>query len=292
MAFWSGVLVVDKPEGWTSHDVVNKMRGIAGTRKVGHLGTLDPIATGVLPLVVGQATRLAQFYTRSAKTYEAVVRFGFATDTYDRAGVATTRIEEPEIDAAELEAALAKSRGKILQAPPPVSAKKVGGVPAYELTRRNIDPGLALVEVEIEELTVWKIEGSMASLLIRCSAGTYVRAIAHEAGLALGCGAHVHALRRTAAGDFTIAQARTITEFQEKGAAESLIPMADMLPEFPSVIVDALTAGQIRNGRDFHASPFRAQPGARCVKAISENGDLIAIGEAKLPNIYHPIVVL
>ncbi|MDQ6663371.1 MAG: tRNA pseudouridine(55) synthase TruB [Acidobacteriota bacterium] len=293
----SGVLVVDKPEGWTSHDVVNKMRGIAGTRRVGHLGTLDPIATGVLPLVVGQATRLAQFYTRSAKTYEAVVRFGFATDTYDRAGVATTEIVEPHIDAAELEAALAKSRGKHLQAPPPVSAKKVGGVPAYKLARRNIDPELALVEVEIEELAVLKIEGPMASLLIRCSAGTYIRAIAHEAGLALRCGAHVHALRRTVAGNFTIAQARGIAEFQEKGAAESLISMAEMLPEIPSVIVDALTAVQIRNGRDFHASPFRAQPfraqpGTRHVRAVSEGGDLIAIGEAKLPNIYHPIVVL
>lgn len=287
-----GVLVVDKPEGWTSHDVVNKMRGIAGTRKVGHLGTLDPIATGVLPLVVGRATRLARFYTRSGKTYEAVVRFGFATDTYDRAGVATTEIAEPVIDAAELEAALAGMRGKILQAPPPVSAKKVGGVHAYKLVRRKIDPELAPVEVEIQELVVLRVEGSMASLLIRCSAGTYVRAIAHQAGLALGCGAHVHALRRTVAGDFTIAQARSIPELEEKGPAEALIPMACMLPEFPNAIVDELTARQIRNGRDFQASPFRLQPGTQYVKAVSQDGDLVAIGEAKLPNIYHPIVVL
>src|SRR5579871_6315823 len=124
---WHGVIVVDKPEGWTSHDVVAKMRRIANTRKIGHLGTLDPIATGVLPLVVGRATRLAQFYTRSDKIYEGVVRFGWSTDTYDRAGKPTSTARDVEIGAAELEAALEPFRGEFLQTPPPVSAKKVAG---------------------------------------------------------------------------------------------------------------------------------------------------------------------
>ena len=286
-----GVLVVDKPEGWTSHDVVNKIRRIAGTRAVGHLGTLDPIATGVLPLVVGRATRLAQFYTRADKSYEAVVRFGFSTDSYDRAGTATMPETEPVIDAGQLERALEKMRGKILQSPPPVSAKKVAGVPAYKLARRNIDPELKAVEVEIYELKILNISGALVSLSLRCSAGTYVRTIAHEAGLALGCGAHVHALRRTASGEFTIQNARTIAEL-EAAAPGALIPTSDLLPHFPNIVVDDLTAGQIRNGRDFHVSPFRTQPGTQYVKALSGNGEVIAIGEAKLPNVYHPIIVI
>ncbi len=286
-----GVLVVDKPEGWTSHDIVNKIRRIAGTRAVGHLGTLDPIATGVLPLVVGRATRLAQFYTRADKSYEAVLRFGFSTDSYDRAGAPTMPRTEPLVDAGQLESALAKMRGKILQFPPPVSAKKVAGVPAYKLARRNIDPELKAVEIEIYELEVLNISGALVSLHVRCSAGTYVRTIAHEAGLALGCGAHVHALRRTASGEFTIQNARTIAEL-EVSSSGALIGMPDLLPRFPNILVDDLTAGQIRNGRDFHVSPFRAQPGAQYVKALSGDGEVIAIGEAKLPNVYHPIIVM
>ncbi len=286
-----GVLIVDKPEGWTSHDVVNKVRRIAGTRAVGHLGTLDPNATGVLQMVLGRATRLAQFYTGADKSYEAVVRFGFSTDTYDRAGKATMPETEPEIDAGQLESALEKMRGKLLQVPPPVSAKKVAGVPAYKLARRNIHPELKAVEVEIYELNVLNISGALVSLSLRCSAGTYVRTIAHEAGLSLGCGAHVHALRRTASGEFTIQNARTIADLEAE-VAGACIPVADLLPHFPNIVVDEITAGQIRNGRDFHVSPFRSQAGTQYVKALSEAGEVIAIGEAKLPNVYHPIIVM
>lgn len=286
-----GVLVVDKPEGWTSHDLVNKIRRLAGTRAVGHLGTLDPIATGVLPLVIGRATRLAQFYTRSEKSYEAVIRFGFATDTYDRAGRATMPQTEPVVDAAQVESALETMRGKILQTPPPISAKKLAGVPAYKLARRNIDPELKPVEVEIYELKVLDISGPLVSVSIRCSAGTYVRTIAHEAGLALGCGAHIQALRRTASGEFTIQNARTVAQL-ETGVAGALIPVAELLPHFPNVVVDDITAAHIRNGRDFHVSPFRAEAGAQYVKARTQSGDIIAIGKANLPNVYHPMIVM
>src|SRR6476660_9011593 len=177
-----GVIVVDKPTGWTSHDVVNKMRRLAGTKKVGHLGTLDPIATGVLPLVIGRATRLAQFYVRRDKVYEATIRFGFATNTYDRDGVPASADAPPVLDAGMLEPWLAKFRGKLLQTPPPVSAKKVAGRPAYELTRKNIPVDLAPVEVHIYELTLLGIEGRDIRVRAFCSAGTYLRAIAHELG--------------------------------------------------------------------------------------------------------------
>jgi tRNA pseudouridine55 synthase len=294
--FWHGVVVVDKPEEWTSHDVVAKMRRIAGTRKIGHLGTLDPIATGVLPLVIGRATRLAQFYTRSDKIYEGVVRFGWSTDTYDRAGVPTSEKREVELDAAVLEPYLEKFRGGFLQTPPPVSAKKVGGRRAYELARHAVSVALEPVPVEVYELTLLSIEGADARLRAHCSGGTYLRSIAHELGAAMGCGAHLHQLRRTASAEFEISQARTLEQLEALAAGERLldafVPAADLLPGFPAVFVDDLSVTQIRNGRNFAASAFRAQPAARHVKALDRHGELIAIGEAVLPNVYHPIVVL
>src|SRR5450755_767162 len=175
-----GLIVADKPAGWTSHDVVNRMRRLAGTKKVGHLGTLDPIATGVLPLVIGRATRLAQFYTRSDKIYEAVIRFGFATDTYDRAGTPCSSPSEPRIEAAELERLLDNFRGDILQAPPPVSAKKVGGVRAYKLARQQEPVDLPPAPVKIYELTLLEVNGATARLRAHCSGGTYMRSIAHD----------------------------------------------------------------------------------------------------------------
>jgi len=291
-----GVIVVDKEEGWTSHDVVSKMRRIANTKKIGHLGTLDPIATGVLPLVIGRATRLAQFYVHSDKIYEALVRFGFATDTYDRSGSPTSPATEPHVGADDLERLLGNFRGEILQAPPPVSAKKVDGVRAYALARRQMPVDLPPAPVHIHELTLLEVRGSEARLRAHCSGGTYMRSIAHDLGQALGCGAHLRDLRRIASAEFTLEHARTIPQLQQLAAenrlAESLIPAARMLPDFPSVYVEPLTAGQIRQGRNFPVSPFRVQQGTRYVKAVSSDGGLIAIGEAVLPNLYHPAVVL
>jgi tRNA pseudouridine55 synthase len=290
-----GVIVVNKPAGWTSHDVVAKMRGIAGTRSVGHLGTLDPIATGVLPVMVGQATRLARYFEKSEKAYEAVVRFGFATTTYDREGEPTTAVTEVNITAEQIEACLGPMRGDIAQMPPPVSAKKINGVPAYKLARKNLPVDLAAVPVSIYELTLEGVDGDLARLRVRCSAGTYIRSIAHELGKALGFGAHVEVLVRTASGSFTLSQARTLAELQilkaEGRFAEALLPMADLLPQFPAVLVDDLTFRQIRQGRDFSVSPFRAHAGSEHVRAIGPDGSLAAIGRIALPNVYHPVVV-
>jgi tRNA pseudouridine55 synthase len=291
-----GVIVVDKPEGWTSHDAVNKMRRLANTRKVGHLGTLDPLATGVLPLVIGRVTRLAQFFMRGEKTYDAVVRFGYSTDTYDRQGKPTSPLTEPVIDREQLEEALDGFRGLLHQTPPPVSAKKVGGVPAYKLARKHKPVDLKPVEVMVRSIELLSVEGCEARLLVKCSAGTYMRGIAHDLGQAIGGGAFLKDLRRTASGDFTIEQARPIPDLEklasESRLAEALIPPGQLLPEFPCEIVDALTASQIRQGRDFRVSPFRARPGTKYVKALTQDGQLVAIGEFKLPHLYHPFLVL
>jgi tRNA pseudouridine55 synthase len=291
-----GVIVVDKEEGWTSHDVVSKMRRIANTKKIGHLGTLDPIATGVLPLVIGRATRLAQFYTRSDKIYEALIRFGFATDTYDRAGSPTSPETQPRISAEDLERLLDSFRGEILQTPPPVSAKKVDGVRAYELVRRQMPVDLPPAPVQIYDLTLLHVRDSEARLRAHCSGGTYMRSIAHDLGQALGCGAHLHDLRRVSSAEFNLEQARTIPQLQklasENRLEQALIPAARMLPDFPSIYVEPLSAGQIRQGRNFPVSPFRVQQGTRYIKAVSGDGELIAIGEIVLPNLYHPAVVL
>ena len=291
-----GVIVVDKPRGWTSHDVVNKMRRLAGTRKVGHLGTLDPSATGVLPLVLGRATRLAQFYTRNDKIYEGVIHFGNSTDSYDADGEATSPAVAVTLDRAMIDAALDGSRGEFAQMPPPVSAKKIGGRPAYELARKQLPVDLKAVTVTVSQLKILKLEGCEASVRVHCSAGTYLRSIAHDAGQVLGCGAYLKDLRRIASGDFKIASARTLEQLailaEEGRLAEALVPAAELLPEFPAEMVDAITAGQIRNGRDFRVSPFRLHTGTRFVKAVNSEGDLIAIGEARLPHLYHPVLVL
>ena len=291
-----GVIVVDKPEGLTSHDVVDRVRKLAGQRKVGHLGTLDPLATGVLPLVLGRATRLSRFFSTSEKKYDARVKFGWATDTYDCTGAAVSPPVQPAFTRSELEAALASFRGIIVQTPPPFSAKKVAGTPAYRLARRNIAVELEPVEVHIHSIDLMDFNGSTAGIRVHCSAGTYVRGIAHELGRRLGCGAFLESLRRTASGEFTEEQAHALDELeafaQSRKLAEALIPAAHLLPYWPNATVDALTAGQIRQGRDFRLSPFIDLPDGRYVKAISQEGELIAIGEARLPRLYHPILVL
>jgi tRNA pseudouridine55 synthase len=291
-----GAIVVDKPEGWTSHDVVAKMRGIARTRRIGHLGTLDPIATGVLPLVLERATRLAQFYTRSDKIYEGTVRFGWATNTYDRAGTPVGEQKDVAVDATELEALLERFRGEILQTPPPVSAKKVDGKRAYDLARQAVALELEPVKVSVYELTLLSVDGAVARLRAHCSGGTYMRALAHDLGQLLGCGAHLQELRRTASAEFEIGEARTLEQLQSLAAEDRLIdaivPASKMLPRMASVYVDDVTAAHIRHGRNFPASPFRPEAASRHVKALTREGELVAIGEAVLPNLYHPVVVL
>src|SRR5271170_445067 len=206
----NGLLIIDKPQGLTSHDVVNRVRRILHERSIGHLGTLDPSATGVLPLVVGSFTRLAQFYAASEKTYEGVIRFGFSTDTYDADGEPTSPSQPVSLHSEELETVAARFRGVIEQTPPPFSAKKIQGVPAYKLARKKKEVILAPVQVEVKEFDILSVEDDRASFRARVSSGTYMRSVAHDMGRQLGCGAHLHSLRRTAVAEFALADAHTL----------------------------------------------------------------------------------
>jgi len=291
----NGIVIIDKPAGRTSHDVVNVWRRLSGSRRVGHLGTLDPMATGVLALVVGSATRLARFYGKQFKTYVAEIRFGSVSDTYDVEGEVTpTGIDPP--DPCVVRVALDRFRGSISQVPPPVSAKKIKGVPAYKLARKNVDVELQPVQVEISELAVIAQQADSLTITVTCSAGTYIRGIAHDLGRQLGCGAVLDTLRRTRSGEFDLSRARSLDELIAMAAEgrlrEAVIPASTLLPQFPAAHVDATLEAQIRQGREFRTSPFVVSPGAPFVKAISHSGELIAIGELKLPNVYHPAIVL
>ncbi|MGA2376328.1 MAG: tRNA pseudouridine(55) synthase TruB [Candidatus Sulfotelmatobacter sp.] len=223
----NGVIIIDKPAAWTSHDVVNRMRRILQQRSVGHLGTLDPLATGVLPLVTGNLTRLAQFYTTSDKTYEGVIRFGFATNTYDadgepvevNVGTAEPGCPEgrrPDLSLEALQKLAVRFLGTIEQVPPPFSAKKIHGVPAYKLARKQKEVVLQPVQVEIKEFDILAVEGDRARFRARVASGTYMRSVAHEMGQLQGSGAHLASLRRTAVAEFDITQAHTLEEIEAK----------------------------------------------------------------------------
>lgn len=291
----NGLVLIDKPKGCTSHDVVNRWRRLARTKRAGHLGTLDPMATGLLLIMTGNATRLARFLEKQDKTYEAEIRFGFVSDTYDAEGE-THATGNPPPDSVTVAGALDKFRGSFLQTPPPVSAKKINGVPAYKLARKKQQVELAPVPVEIKSLAIHEFRGDTLSLTVTVSAGTYIRSLAHDLGIALGCGAILSSLRRTECGAFRVENARTLDQLENLAREEQLqravLPAADMLPDFPTAYVDAAAEIQIRQGRDFRTSPFTVTPGAPFVKAISGSGDLISVGELRFPNVYHPMMVL
>src|SRR4051812_13433427 len=206
----NGVLIIDKPAGMTSHDVVNRVRRILQERSVGHLGTLDPLATGVLPLVTGNLTRLAQFYGASEKTYEGVIRFGFATDTYDADGIPQGEVQPVQVLLEEIQRHAKPFNGIIEQLPPPFSAKKVKGVPAYRLAREHQEVALKPVQVEIKELEITAAGGDTASFRACVASGTYMRSVAHDLGQRMGCGAHLQSLRRTSLGEFKLDNAHTL----------------------------------------------------------------------------------
>jgi tRNA pseudouridine55 synthase len=211
----NAVLIIDKPPGLTSHDVVNRARRILRERSIGHLGTLDPMATGVLPLVTGNLTRLAQFYTASEKTYEGTIRFGFATDTYDADGDPTTTPQAVVLHVEQIEAIASRFRGVIEQTPPPFSAKKIKGVPAYKLARKQQEVVLQPVQVEIKEFEILNVDGDRVRFRARVASGTYMRSVAHDMGRELACGAHLESLRRTAVAEFTLAEAHTLEELAQ-----------------------------------------------------------------------------
>ena len=208
----NGVLIIDKPAGLTSHDVVARVRRILHERSIGHLGTLDPMATGALPLVIGSFTRLAQFYASAEKVYQGTIRFGFTTDTYDAEGEPTSPPQDVTLRPQEIEALAANFRGLIEQVPPPFSAKKIKGVPAYKLARKHKQVVLEPVQVEIKELEIQGVEQARVRFRARVASGTYLRSVAHDMGQALGCGAHLECLRRTAVAEFTLADAHTLEE--------------------------------------------------------------------------------
>ncbi len=291
----NGVVLIDKPPAWTSHDVVNRWRKLAGAKRAGHLGTLDPMATGLLVLVTGRATRLAQYYVKAEKGYLAEITLGILSDTYDAEGQVVAVTNDLPADAVIAEA-LNQFTGRFWQMPPPVSAKKIGGVPAYKLARRQIPVELKPVEVEVKRLELRSISQGKISALIQCSSGTYIRSIAHDLGQRLGCGALLSALRRVQVGEFSLDQASTMEELRELAASnrlsEVVISPAALLGDMPAAYFDLAEEARIRSGNDFRTSPFVVPPGAPRVKALSHSGDLIAVGELKIPNLYHPGTVL
>jgi len=289
----NGVMVVDKPAGWTSHDVVAKMRNILGERSIGHLGTLDPMATGVLPLVIGKMTRLCQFYEASEKAYDGSIRFGFATDTYDAEGDQTGEAREVKVTLEEARVVALGFVGKLLQIPPPFSAKKIKGVPAYKLARRKQAVELQAVEVEVKEFTVLSLEGDIAEFRSRVASGTYIRCLAHEMGQKLGCGAHLASLRRTAVAEFPLQDAHSLEQVAEAVAHgridDVMIHPRRLLPEIPSVTADVDTAGKIRHGRSVNLADFSR---SKWVKVFVGQSDLICLASRVAGSLFHPKVVL
>jgi len=289
----NGLLILDKPAGMTSHDVVARVRRASGESSVGHLGTLDPMATGVLPLLLGKFTRLAQFYGAHEKAYTGTIRFGFATDTYDAEGSPTSEAAEPSLTLELVRATAARFRGEIEQMPPPVSAKKIAGKPAYKIARAGGTPELKPVRINVAELSIESLESDLAAFSMRVSAGGYVRAVAHAMGQALGCGAHLASLRRVSSGPFAIEQALTLAQVEELGRAGTLADALPhprtLLPEIPSVTADEQTVGRLRNGMQVNLPDFSQ---AALVKIFLGQRDLVAIGKRIAGTLFQPMIVL
>jgi tRNA pseudouridine55 synthase len=289
----NGLLIIDKPQGLTSHDVVNRVRRILSERSVGHLGTLDPSATGVLPLVIGSFTRLAQFYAHSEKTYEGVIRFGFSTDTYDADGEATSSPQAVTLNASEIDALAATFKGTLEQTPPPFSAKKIGGVPAYKLARKQREVQLNPVQVEIKEFAILDVAGDRVTFRAHVGSGTYLRSIAHDMGKKLGCGAHLAALRRTSVAEFVIEDARRLEELEaemREGTAEDLfVHPRKLAPHLPGVTATEENVAFIRTGRAVNLPEMSRAP---LVKVFYGQRELIAIATRVAGTLFHAGIVL
>ncbi len=301
----SGILVIDKPAGITSHDVVAQVRRLLGIRQVGHFGTLDPFATGVLPLSIGKATRFAQFYLKSRKAYEGVIRCGFSTDTYDATGKPTTEPVAAQLDRGALEKIFRGFTGRLMQTPPPFSAKRVGGKRAYELARRHEPVQLAPVEVEIYALELLGLQGEEVRFAVECSGGTYVRSLAHDIGQKLGCGAHLGGLRRTAVAEFHQSRAISLEDLAKtvgEGKVQScLVPLEALLPDCPELVVHGREEKSVRHGHKFELAqalrPGRGSSSPRwaalsLLKILNPEHRLIAVARHVSGSIYHPHLVL
>jgi len=282
----NAVLVVDKPPACSSHDVVNRVRRITGERSVGHLGTLDPMASGVLPLLLGRYTRLAQFFQDSVKHYEGTIRFGFATDTYDAEGSPVGPIQQVQPALEEIRKHLPPLTGAIQQRPPAYSAKKIRGVPAYKLARREQRVELPPIAAHVYRLEVVSVEGDHARFVAEVSAGTYVRSLVHDLGQAMGCGAHLTELRRTRAGEFTLEQAITIDKLEEyhqliKNRMQTASSVAKFTEYSLSDIPDARNGGRHESTPTSpYIHPRRILAAIPCVTATPEQLAAIRNGRA------------
>jgi tRNA pseudouridine55 synthase len=288
----NGLLVLDKPSGITSHDVVAIVRRATNEKSIGHLGTLDPMATGVLPLLLGKYTRLAQFFGHSNKHYTGNIRFGFATDSFDADGVAATDARPLTQSLEELQALSLKFHGEMDQLPPIFSAKKINGVAAHKLARAGVEVAVKPARITIHNFELTSLEGDTAAFTMSVSAGGYVRSVAHELGQLAGCGAHLSSLRRTQAGSFTLDQAITIDQLKTASIAEleALLPHPrTLLPEMPSITVDEQLAGRLRNGMQVNLPDFSQAP---LLKVFTTPTELLAIGRRIAGTLVQPIVVL
>ena len=288
----NGLLVLDKPSGLTSHDVVAIVRRATGEKSIGHLGTLDPMATGVLPLLLGKYTRLAQFFGQAEKHYTGHIRFGFATDTFDAEGIAAADPQPLACSLEELRGLSERFRGEMDQMPPVYSAKKINGVPAHKLARAGAEVAVKPARITIHRFALTSLEEDTAGFAIEVSAGGYVRSVVHELGLLAGCGAHLSSLRRTRAGAFTLEQALTVDQLKRASVEEleDMLPHPrTLLPEMPSVTVDEQLAGRLRNGMQVNLPEFSQAP---LVKAFTSPTDLLAIVRRVAGTLMQPMVVM
>ena len=290
----NALLVLDKPAGMTSHDVVAIVRRATGERSVGHLGTLDPMATGVLPLLLGRYTRLAQFFGAAEKEYTGSIRFGWATDTYDADGEQAGEVRELTQTLTELRELARRFHGDMDQLPPIYSAKKIGGVAAHTLARAGADVPVKPARIHIHQFKLNGLEGDEASFTMRVSAGGYVRSVAHELGALAGCGAHLSSLRRTFAGVFGLEQAVTIDALkacaQDVAAIEAhAVHPRRILDHMPAVTIDEHTAGRLRNGMQVNLPEFSTSPLLRIFTGATE---LFGIGRRIAGTLVQPVVVL
>jgi len=289
----NGLLVLDKPSGLTSHDVVAIVRRATGEKSIGHLGTLDPMATGVLPLLLGKYTRLAQFFGQAEKYYEGSIRFGFATDTFDAEGTATGDAQPLTRSLEELCELSLRFHGEIDQVPPVYSAKKINGVAAHKLARAGVEVAVKPARITIHDFRLLGLQGDVATFEMHVSAGGYVRSVAHELGQLAGCGAHLASLRRTRAGLFTLNEAVTVEQLKQAGGPEEIAALLPhprtLLPEMPAVTVDEQMAGRLRNGMQVNLPEFSQAP---LVKVFTGPTELLAIARRVAGTLMQPIVVM
>lgn len=272
----NGIVIIDKPAGWTSQDVTARLRRVFGTRRIGHGGTLDPMATGVLPVFVGRATRGVEFFEHAEKTYETELLLGVATDTEDTTGTVLFR-REVSVTQARLDEVLERFRGEIMQIPPMYSALKVNGQKLCDLARKGRQVERQPRPVTIHELTLLSREGDTLHLRVRCSKGTYIRTLCADIGEALGCGGCMQALRRTQAGEYTIAEAVPLQQLLEAAEPETYLRDVDtMFRGYPAVKLTVNQEKRCRNGNAFSVS----LPGGT-YRAYSQSGEFLMLAKVE-----------